>query len=426
MDLAAFNVSHSTFTLSNGLRCVVFERPGMPVDVRAAFKAGSRYDAEGREGQAHFLEHMVVAGTKKFPTKTDLATFVEGFGGVFGASTTKEEINLNIAIGDPVDLEIAFGVLGQMLTQSLFDDSTIENERQAVLGERGNNEANATSRSANLQFSLLFQQTVTGRSGVGTVAGVNDVTKTDLTSFLMKLLTTDRGLIIVSGGVTSDQVEKAAERHLSTLPQGESVFDDGELPSIRATPIMIEKMENAQLQISFGFRTCVLGHADATPLRLAATILGGGRSSTLIRILRQEQGLVYSAGVQTSQMMAGGWWLVKTTAPKDKLQAVLDATCGELKRFHEGGITQAELNFAKSKTIKSTLRTMQTSLAWVDFHTCHNLHLGTNWTIADYISAIETTTLDDIHRVGAKYFAHDSWYLGLVGDVTKQDFIVNY
>ena len=54
--------------LSNGTELVVLERPGAPVHIQASFFSGSRFNPQGQEGISHFLEHMLVAGTKKFPT----------------------------------------------------------------------------------------------------------------------------------------------------------------------------------------------------------------------------------------------------------------------------------------------------------------------------------------------------------------------
>ena len=105
---------------------------------------------------------------------------------------------------------------------------------------------------------------------------------------------------------------------------------------------------------------------------------------------------------------------------------MLDAICEEFERVYNGRITEQELSFAKSKTIKSTRMNMQTSQAWVSFHTQYNLHLGPDWDLATYLSNIEQVTMADLKRVGAAYFKPGSWYLGMVGDITQSDFKVNY
>lgn len=425
-DRLSFDVSQHRFQLANGLRGVVLERPGMPVHVRVAFKAGSRYDPVGKEGLAHFLEHMLVAGTERYPTKTDLATYIEAYGGVFGARTPKEEILLNAAVGDPADLNVAFDVLGQMLGHSLFTDAAVDSERQSVLGEIGDWEANPSQQIYDLKYHLYFQDSVVGRSGVGTVNGVKAITKPDILEFLARTLTPDRGLVVVSGGVMAGDVRTAAEHHLGNLKPTEHDLDDGILTAKRLEPVLIEPKPNQQIRLSFGFRTCPIGHSDNPALDVIVTILGGGRASSLTRILRQERGLVYSVWAMAHEMAAGGTWTVETSAPKAKLQAVLDATSEEFGRVYSGGLTETELRFAIAKTVKSAKMNLQTSLAWVDHHTRYSLHLNSDWSYIDYLGQIGRVSLADLKRVGAKYFAPGSWYLGLIGDVKPSDFSVNY
>ena len=68
MKLEDFGVERQETILSNGVKLILFNRKGMPVNIRVSFLAGSRFDQIGKEGSAHFLEHMLVAGTKNFPT----------------------------------------------------------------------------------------------------------------------------------------------------------------------------------------------------------------------------------------------------------------------------------------------------------------------------------------------------------------------
>jgi len=41
---------------------------GFPINIQIIFNAGARFGK--KPGISHFLEHMLVAGSKKYPTKT--------------------------------------------------------------------------------------------------------------------------------------------------------------------------------------------------------------------------------------------------------------------------------------------------------------------------------------------------------------------
>lgn len=89
--------------LDNGTNLLLLERKGMPIYLRAAFFAGFRFD--NVPGTTHFLEHMLLAGTKKFPTKNLIADHIQKVGGEFGASTGNNILRFNIEIPEAVDID---------------------------------------------------------------------------------------------------------------------------------------------------------------------------------------------------------------------------------------------------------------------------------------------------------------------------------
>ena len=92
--LSDFGIKRESGILRSGVRLTVFRKPSAPIYTSFAFLSGGRFDTVGKEGLAHFMEHMIVAGTKKFPTKDKLAEYLESYGGAFHASTGNEVMNL--------------------------------------------------------------------------------------------------------------------------------------------------------------------------------------------------------------------------------------------------------------------------------------------------------------------------------------------
>ena len=80
LTLSDFGVARKEVVLSNGLKLVVFERPNTLVAIRVLTFAGSRFDPADKQGLAHFVEHMAINGTKKFPTKDKIAAYIEEYG----------------------------------------------------------------------------------------------------------------------------------------------------------------------------------------------------------------------------------------------------------------------------------------------------------------------------------------------------------
>ncbi|KKS22656.1 MAG: Peptidase M16 domain protein [candidate division WWE3 bacterium GW2011_GWA1_41_8] len=427
IKLSDFGVERKDMVLSSGVRLVTFEKKGLPINMSILIRSGSRYDPKGKEGLAHFTEHMVVAGTKNFPSPDKLSIFIERLGGVYGASTSSEVITLSVAVGDPDDISSAAVLVHEMLEESLFDTLTIENERQSILKELGDKKAKPDNYIGELYKQLFFQNTPVGRSIIGNEGTINSITRMDLLDFYHNMLTIDRMTIVAGGDVEIENVATEIENKLAMKNGGKHEFDR-ELPEYRKINTAVHKYPGiGQIHIIIGHRTVPEIHEDAVILDTIASISGGSRAASLQQNLRYKSGLVYGVGAFSMSGSDHGSWGVSTSTSKDKVQEVLDLITGEFERISLGKITADELSFAKDKIIKSTRRQMQTAGSWVGFHAFGELIDPENYLkLDDYLNRVNAITLKDLSVVGAKYFRKDRWYLAMTGDIDESDVTVNY
>ena len=83
-------MNYNTHTLSNGLRVIHLPSASPVVYCGYAVAAGTRDEEPGREGMAHFCEHMTFKGTAR-RTSMNILGYLEGVGGDLNAFTNKEE-----------------------------------------------------------------------------------------------------------------------------------------------------------------------------------------------------------------------------------------------------------------------------------------------------------------------------------------------
>jgi zinc protease len=97
-----------------------------------------------------------------------------------------------------------------------------------------------------------------------------------------------------------------------------------------------------------------LRYADPNyqPLNFATSVLGSGFfSARLLDIIRNREGLTYGIGASLgADTYADGSWSIHATFAPELLEKGTASTLRELKRFHDEGLTAAEL-----KTFKVTL-----------------------------------------------------------------------
>jgi insulysin len=127
--------SYETLVLDNGLKVVLVSDPS--ADKAAAsldVNIGSGSDPVGREGLAHFLEHMLFLGTEKYPDSAEYKEFMAAHGGSDNAYTSYDHTNYFFDI-DKDYLEPALDRFSQFFIAPTFTPKYVSRERQVVHSE---------------------------------------------------------------------------------------------------------------------------------------------------------------------------------------------------------------------------------------------------------------------------------------------------
>ncbi|MFN2568020.1 MAG: M16 family metallopeptidase, partial [Candidatus Dormibacteria bacterium] len=104
------------------------------VAVAFMFGIGSRSEDESNSGLAHFIEHMVFKGGRRYPSAKAVSEEIEGVGGVLNADTDRECTVFWTRV--PRErLSLALDVLSDMLLHPLVDDAELVKERLVVIEE---------------------------------------------------------------------------------------------------------------------------------------------------------------------------------------------------------------------------------------------------------------------------------------------------
>lgn len=428
-SLKDYGVTKEVGLLENGTRVVLFNKPGVPIAVNVAFNAGARFDPVGKEGLAHFTEHMMLQKTKKFTNVSDLFKYLEEIGGRINAFTDSEHICLTIDLSDKEDFDKAVTIINEVINNMVVDEGMFENERSVILKEIADIKSNPQSYVGEIAEELFFQNTDIGRSVSGDETSVSNITKEDIVNLYNKKLNTNCMTVVVSGGIELDELLSLLNEGLALQKVTDTLSVQGAGLSIsREKAVKVEVYKDTDnVHLVFGFRSCSVFDNDYIPLTVLSVICGSGFTSSLYKRLREETGLVYGVSVESLGMSDCGAWVVSTSTPKNNVQQLLDLVCEEFNRIYEGKIIESELTLAKDKIIKSRKQKMQTSRAWVDFHTSGETLNHTKATDLDKVlDKISKVTLEDLRGVGKRYFNKSSWYLAMCGDVSEKDFKINY
>lgn len=412
--LNKFGVELYQDKLKNGVDVFLFKRKGMPVYIRTAIFAGSRFDTI--PGTAHFFEHMIVAGSQKFPSKNLIADYIQRVGGEFNASTSNTVLRLNVEIPEAKDIEIGTDVINECLTKSLFDEKTIETERGSIVSELNAKKTNPNEYVFDLFSKLVFQGTILENSVLGTESEVKSIKKEDLTNFGSKYVHAGNIAFVVSGDIEMGVLMSALQK--IDISRGNKFSTNNKIPIIRERELQIEFYPNVkQIQVLFGCRTTVETYKEYCSLRVLNNVLAGGRGSRLITKLRYENGLVYSVSGSVMESDDWGMFRIRFSCDREKFQQAKDIILSEFDDLKINNITQSELGDSKSNISKGSIRDLQTSISWVNSHDMDALFEPEALnTIEDYIETIENLTLEDIDMVIKKYLKEEDFYTAICGE----------
>lgn len=122
-----------TYVLNNGLR--VFIISDSDADSAAvAMNVQMGYYHDTIPGIAHFLEHMLFNGTKKYPGENHFSSFISQYNGTQNAYTTGDNTCYYFSVAQD-GLNLGLDIFGQFFISPLFNKNTVDRERESVNSE---------------------------------------------------------------------------------------------------------------------------------------------------------------------------------------------------------------------------------------------------------------------------------------------------
>lgn len=141
--------------LNNGLTLLLVEDPNATESAAAMYvDVGSNENPEGREGLAHFLEHMLFITTKEYPEVDALSEYVSSHGGSYNAYTAEHRTQYFFSV-KPEYFQEGLNIFTSFFVEPLFEEDYVDRERHAVNSEFIVSKENDGWRQYHLTKTLL-------------------------------------------------------------------------------------------------------------------------------------------------------------------------------------------------------------------------------------------------------------------------------
>jgi predicted Zn-dependent peptidase len=357
---AATPAEHTT--LGNGISVVSRQRHGSQVvAIDLAVRAGARHEDEVSGSAAHFLEHALLLGTERRPTRDQLLRSITSRGGRLGVTAGREIVELTVNVGLP-ELDLGLDVLHDVLTASRFDEQALEAERRVILQELAQRADDPETVASDALFDTLFTGHPLQHPPSGTREGVQRLTVDRLRSFWQRRLVGDNIIVGVVSGLDHAAVVERLEAALGAIPAGPpSERKLVPLPLDGAASLTLPAGTD-QAHVFVGARLPGVATPDRAALRVASTVLGrsGGRLFTEIR---DRRGLAYSTYAAVPQYTDGGIFLMYAGTEGANASEVADLLLAELARLREEPVAPPELADAIGSDVGAQVIADETSRA---------------------------------------------------------------
>ncbi|QTN31122.1 insulinase family protein [Akkermansiaceae bacterium] len=356
-------------TLDNGLDYVILPNSEPPnrVSIRLHIAAGSLMESEDQRGLAHFLEHMVFNGTKRFKDANQLIRQMQTRGIAFGAHvnayTSFDETVYMLDLPDLKDdtMDLCFGIMRDFGDGALLSEEEIDAERGVILSEKRSRDS-VGYRMMQKQFdTLLPGSLIPKRFPIGVEEVIENAPRERFQDFYSKYYVPQRMTFVVVGNIDAAEIQERIKDTFGSMENPESpgskpdlgtitvpagteahVFSDPELDSTDLSLLLVRPY--AKQPDTIATRSAKL------PISIANFIL----DRRFERISKQENSPISSGSASKSvlfnELELGS---ISAVAADDRWQEALPVLEQEFRRAIEHGFTEAELAEAKANILNS-------------------------------------------------------------------------
>ncbi len=414
--------------MTNGLEVMRVPMSGVEsVSVVVMARTGSRYEKPKAYGVAHFLEHMVFKGTKKFPTTKVISETVDSIGAQFNAFTSEEATAFYIRSASK-DLDLSLEMLGQLTTQPLILPEEIDKERGVILEEMHMYEDQPASYN-----SILFNEMFYGKSGLahnilGTKETIKKITRNDFDDYLNSWYGPDNLLIVVAGKketVMADDLIKKIEQYFEFDQKRQKHSPQNELweKCFQYGPKShFEQRKTEQIHWIAGWPGITNFDKRENELNLLSTIVGGNMSSRLFLQVREQRGLCYYINSQADFFADAGFFGATAGVNPEKLVEAVAVTVEQFEALAEGVEAVNEKELIKAKNyLAGHLTLAQESV--------HNLAIsygmrylltGEVLTIKERLQALQKVELQAVRELAKNLINRESLRISLIGEIKDE------
>jgi predicted Zn-dependent peptidase len=336
--------------LPNGLKILMHEDPSTPLAaVNILYKVGSRNEDPHKTGFAHLFEHFMFEGSVNIP---DFDTELQIAGGDNNAFTSNDITNY-YDILPAANLETAFWLESDRMLSLDFNPDSLETQKKVVCEEFKEHYINQPYGDVWHKLSALaykvhpYQWPTIGKE----LSHVEHAQMEDVKDFFYKYYRPRNAVMVVAGGVKTQEVERLALKWFGAIPSGELIQHKLPTEPIQTEERVLEVHEDVPLNAIYkAYKMCERRHSDYQATDMIRDMLSTGDSSRLYYELVKEKKIFSSVAAYLSETIDDGLFIIEGKLNPDVAMDDADAAIIDCITRLAEDVSEEELEKVKNKT----------------------------------------------------------------------------
>jgi zinc protease len=396
--------------LSNGVPVLLWHDDTIPnLAIYTFWKVGSRNEAPGITGLAHFFEHMMFNGSEHYPPG-EFDRTMEAAGGANNAYTSNDVTVYQDWVPASA-LEITLDLEADRIRALSVDPEMVDSERGVVMSER---RRSLEDDNHSLMFEQLFSTAYIAHPYQWPILGwrsdIENWRQQDVEGFHHDWYAVNNAVMVVCGAFDRDRLVDLLEDKIGSIeprdiPRGVVTVEPPQRGERR-----VELRKEAQLQsVLVGWHIPETADPDVRVLELADLILSSGESSRLYRRLVDEDQLALWAWGDTDNNFDPGLYQVLVQGREGIEGASIEAALyDEIQRMIDTPVDDAELQKAKNMLVADFYRDMATISGRANQLGAFALFHGDWHRLFEVVETYESIEAADIQRVLGSYLTPEN------------------
>jgi len=406
--------------LKNDMTLLLMEQHEVPlISFDIIIRSGAVADPVGKEGVASVTAEMLRKGTQA-RTAEQLSGDLDFIGGQLETNAGPDYSSI---AAEFVKKDVATGL--DLLSDVILNPTFPQDEVAKVLKQRLDGIKAAKDRAQEVigQYfnSYLYGKHSYGRPPTGDESSLAAITRNDVLQFYGKCYVPSGIILAAAGDFDTAEMEMLLTRKFSAWPSKPvataHVVDPA--PAQGKRLLLVDKPDATQTFFRIGNVGVARSNPDRVWVNVVNTLFGGRFTSWLSTELRIKSGLTYSASSRFDERLKPGPFFINSFTPNATTVQALDLTLATLQRLHQEGITEEELQSAKTyikgqfpPQIETTDHLVAT-IAELEFFALDEKDINTLY------AKVDAMTLADTKRIIREYFPLKNLVFVLIGKASE-------